>query len=655
MQSVRVHPNLDPAVSSEDAFRNYRPYPNSGCSFTWEKVAIIGAVLGSGTMLSGFLAFAITAFPLVAVLVTGAVVLTISLVALGILSNNCCDPSDVRFEDDEDKIDAKYFEEAEAQRKDIVRDSDAILNTTESEPIAFYYPAPMSRSNTEISQNPISQTIETQQKVIDAAPAAIQKEEQQLKVVDRFEIIATFDAPKTAQPLELPVNISEPLQIPQLINYYDHCWELGSPTKLNTEKLVWEIGTPAKFNPEKMAKIYDTNRVVKVLESYIKQFSCDVDYVTNHGFIERRDIPKGSKVFVRADLHGDLKSLIENLKVLVHQGILDQNYKCKPDIQIVLLGDYVDRGDHCVKVLELMALLKMNNPNQVHFIRGNHESVSSNSAGGSQELKAFLVHGQLLETFYQTMPLTIYMGVNVDGKKKYKQFTHGTFELSMDPSPILDCVESYKTMIVPKVRKLSERILKLAVDVCPETIVNMKEKINFYQEKLDEKRKTLKALKDLGINELKIKQLELQISALRVCQLFATEQRTLDRLSSYNWGDINSYTRVSSRGTGMLELTPDDVEHYLRVSSDLHEVDALFRGHEHLFKIWEKDGKAFIHTLTIGMDANAYYVSDMENQSDRAYIMTADEVSWTKQALLRPAGSSVTAITAPVPLHSKVL
>src|SRR5262249_30166070 len=116
----------------------------------------------------------------------------------------------------------------------------------------------------------------------------------------------------------------------------------------------------------------------KHLKAHNEKFKSTYNQEKEFGFIEKRDLAKESKIFVRADLHGDLKSLFENIQTLQKQGLLDEHYRCKPNVQLVLLGDYEDRGTNTMQVLELLTTLRMENPTQVTLIRGNHESLDIN-------------------------------------------------------------------------------------------------------------------------------------------------------------------------------------------------------------------------------------------------------------------------------------
>ena len=67
------------------------------------------------------------------------------------------------------------------------------------------------------------------------------------------------------------------------------------------------------------------------------------------------------------DIHGQYADLLK---------ILDKSEKFLTDSneKVVFLGDYVDRGINSVEVITLLMLLKINYPNQISMLRGNHES-----------------------------------------------------------------------------------------------------------------------------------------------------------------------------------------------------------------------------------------------------------------------------------------
>ena len=199
---------------------------------------------------------------------------------------------------------------------------------------------------------------------------------------------------------------------------------------------------------------FDREAFIAAMQSCAKRcpFHSEFEPESHQGFIQKKDLEPGTKVYVRADLHGDLKSFIENLETLKQQGLLDKKFKCQNGAQLVFCGDYADRGSYSLQVLQLLATLKMENPENVHVIRGNHEYLAVNVGRDSGEpggkffqsgfadpkLKEFLCEeGEkeanlaAVKAFYESMPLTLYLAQKGD-PKQYVQFTHGLFELDVD-------------------------------------------------------------------------------------------------------------------------------------------------------------------------------------------------------------------------------
>jgi protein phosphatase len=82
------------------------------------------------------------------------------------------------------------------------------------------------------------------------------------------------------------------------------------------------------------------------------------------------------KIF--GDLHGqyaDLMRLFDEYGSPSTSG--DISY-----IDYLFLGDYVDRGSHSLEIIVLLLALKVENPSQVHLIRGNHEASDINAQFG---------------------------------------------------------------------------------------------------------------------------------------------------------------------------------------------------------------------------------------------------------------------------------
>ncbi len=130
-------------------------------------------------------------------------------------------------------------------------------------------------------------------------------------------------------------------------------------------------------NIERVEKVL--NKSISRYRNQIKKLGIDLDdkdfEEAHYGFIMKKDLEPASRIFVRADLHADLKSLLENLNEIQKAGLLDEKFKCQPGVELVFLGDYTDRGQHDLQVLELLACLRLENPDQVHLLKGNISNV----------------------------------------------------------------------------------------------------------------------------------------------------------------------------------------------------------------------------------------------------------------------------------------
>ena len=72
-------------------------------------------------------------------------------------------------------------------------------------------------------------------------------------------------------------------------------------------------------------------------------------------------------VIIVGDIHGQYYDLIHMFEKVVDSRNL-------PNTNLLFLGDYVDRGSYSIEVVIFLYCLKINFPQQVMMLRGNHES-----------------------------------------------------------------------------------------------------------------------------------------------------------------------------------------------------------------------------------------------------------------------------------------
>ena len=73
-------------------------------------------------------------------------------------------------------------------------------------------------------------------------------------------------------------------------------------------------------------------------------------------------------IYAVGDIHGRA-DLLHKLQAKVKNHAVENPGPKK----IVFLGDYVDRGKFCIEVLSLILMLKINYPDRIYLLRGNHE------------------------------------------------------------------------------------------------------------------------------------------------------------------------------------------------------------------------------------------------------------------------------------------
>lgn len=160
-------------------------------------------------------------------------------------------------------------------------------------------------------------------------------------------------------------------------------------------------------------------------------------------FVQKLTIGPKSTVLFFGDLHGNIHSLMRTLNYLCSQNILDSDFRIiQPDTYLVFLGDYVDRGSYGIEVIYTLMRLRMANHRHVFLVRGNHEDTNLNTHYGFADELFERVGAQesdlrILQQWYTTMPLALFIGVDNGTTADYIQCCHGGPELGFNASGLL--------------------------------------------------------------------------------------------------------------------------------------------------------------------------------------------------------------------------
>lgn len=252
-------------------------------------------------------------------------------------------------------------------------------------------------------------------------------------------------------------------------------------------------------------------------------------------FVEKIIFPQDTELCGRGDLHGDIHSLLYDLKGL----------KIEPGYCRVFLGDYTDRGYYGAETLFIILALYIANPGKVILVRGNHEDGRVNDAFGfSEELKVkFCVSDsdcKEIYALYDYLPVAVYAGCKNDTTKAidYLALAHGSLEMGHDLSPLLNDPNPHLYELLNNdIVKNSCTRLKRAYNLTDNTAFkdDLREKHNDQRQIYD---KCIWYQKCIYLSEDQKTKKFLEEKAYQEIQYLDDLPR---HLYGYQWGDFNFY------------------------------------------------------------------------------------------------------------------
>lgn len=155
-------------------------------------------------------------------------------------------------------------------------------------------------------------------------------------------------------------------------------------------------------------------------------------------FAQKLVLPASSPVLLQGDLHGDIHSLLAVVSRWQERGWLEGFQVKSPDVHVIFLGDYTDRGRYGIEVIYTLLRLKIASPERVHLVRGNHEDLNLVARYG------FLAEGEFkygrefnaakVIRAYDFLPVVLYVGCGTN----FVQLCHGGMEPGYSPTALLN-------------------------------------------------------------------------------------------------------------------------------------------------------------------------------------------------------------------------
>jgi hypothetical protein len=138
-------------------------------------------------------------------------------------------------------------------------------------------------------------------------------------------------------------------------------------------------------------------------------------------FVYRIENQPNSKFVIFGNMQGAFHSLVRCMTKLKELGIIDDSLKItQPQNYIIFMGDVVDRSPFTLETLTAVMRLVQVNPNNVIYLRGNHETNNywqEHTLKTELQIRAAKISNQTVplekevNLFFNTLPLAIYLTI----------------------------------------------------------------------------------------------------------------------------------------------------------------------------------------------------------------------------------------------------
>ena len=422
------------------------------------------------------------------------------------------------------------------------------------------------------------------------------------RTVECFRKLIAYPTPIAPSPV--PVCVSPlsglelhrpPVTVEELIRRWGHGREFGECISGSPE-------CPPRYGYRMQEA--DRRFVEQIIEAHNARF-CGTDaQVTSlqnaTGKILERLWPQGTTLYVQADTHGDAASLVSLFIELQRQGKLDAHFRCVSTFKCCFLGDYMDRGINNFEALGLLLLFRMENPDSVFLMKGNHECVLINEAYLHGADSEFLhQHQKALTAAYNSFPVLL-MAAAEEGvakepgvrQRQYLHLAHASFSPALNFSRVLK-------------GENSEILLGRELHFAPH----------------------MKATTE-----------KTRLAAAALLARYGSEPRALDP-AGVMWSDIDDDEgpSPSQRGLGYV-FTSDDIATYFRAASCLEaKVCAADFGHAHHFSQYRHpDNGRVLATILPVCPATGFFSQELPREQIQGvmYTLAPHMKDWKKVPMI---------------------
>ena len=305
---------------------------------------------------------------------------------------------------------------------------------------------------------------------------------------------------------------------------------------------------------------------------------------------EKIIIPQNGQVYVFGDIHGNFDAIKKLFFYLINKKVINKKLKIQGQNYFIFLGDYVDRGQQGLETLLTLFKLKIQNPEKVILIRGNHENHYQNTINGfitkinkniflvtEDTTEKFTEKGEILKKLedeempnpeilrqliysillsYELMPATVFLGYESDQKPiQFIELSHAAIEYKYDPKEFLSQSLSNNNFI-----QFSQ--IKLEKNLKYNSFINLKnvskEGKLYYFNHIDQLNKELSKIKEY-------------------------QKKRPNIIYNILWSDISTYPpvphiKISTERLGTLLYSSKFIDEYFnKISSDDNKIIMLIR------------------------------------------------------------------------------